>query len=241
MKSLYVQTTDFEEGLFERQNKVDMFSCADRFKRLHTFGSFIGTVVETTKNLLLNMDTPYFNPNSVAARVEALAQIDELMLRPRGVSLQKLCKDWYPTEDTTRRIEPNLRHMLGKLRSDLNDGFGPDTVFTEEESELLNHIDVVMKDRTVLFTSEGHICLSYHPDAVNGFRPGDILVGLFGANIPFILRPLPSGKDFQMINVAYVFNHVCCRSILVDIPEETPAEYIWNNLEQYGLREYTIA
>jgi hypothetical protein len=104
--------TDFEEGLFERQNKVDMFSYADRFKRLHTFGSFIGTVVETTKNLLLNMDTPYFNPNSVAARVEALAQIDELMLRPRGVSLQKLCKDWYPTEDATRRIEPNLRRRI---------------------------------------------------------------------------------------------------------------------------------
>lgn len=59
----------------------------------------------------------------------------------------------------------------------------------------------------ILFeTEEGKAGSSYHPDLVAGVREGDLVVGLFSVNFPFILRPHNDGSH-QMINVASVSDH----------------------------------
>jgi hypothetical protein len=82
--------------------------------------------------------------------------------------------------------------------------------------------------------------LSYHPDTINGIRPGDVVVGLFGINLPFVLRPVSDGENYEMINVAYICKHSYSNPALVGLPEETTEKDIWDNLETFGLKEYTI-
>jgi hypothetical protein len=60
-------------------------------------------------------------------------------------------------------------------------------------------------NRTLFITDSGHIGQTYHPNP-DGVRQGDILVGLFGINFPFVIHPLDHQK-FRMINVAHVVDH----------------------------------
>jgi len=97
-----------------------------------------------------------------------------------------------------------------------------------------------LKNQIIFVTSEGYAGMSYRPDTVNGIRPGDVLVGLFGVNIPFVLRRSESGKEYQMINVAWVVDHGCCVAPLTDAPEETTQDDVWNDPGRFGLQKYTI-
>lgn len=59
--------------------------------------------------------------------------------------------------------------------------------------------------QTLFTTASSHCGKSYHPDP-GGVRAGDALVGLFGVDFPFLLRPIEDGK-YGMINVAYLADH----------------------------------
>jgi len=61
----------------------------------------------------------------------------------------------------------------------------------------------LLRGRTLLVTEEGHVGVSFHPDLI-GIRAKDILVALFGLDVPFILRPVSGTPNYKMINVAYV-------------------------------------
>jgi hypothetical protein len=43
-------------------------------------------------------------------------------------------------------------------------------------------------EKIFFVTNTGHVGRVYHPDPLNGVRPGDVVVGLFGINFPFVLR-----------------------------------------------------
>jgi hypothetical protein len=58
--------------------------------------------------------------------------------------------------------------------------------------------------RTIFFTDTGHIGRS-----TGNVKDGDMLAGLFGINLPFILRPRDAGK-YAMVNVAHVADHILC-------------------------------
>ncbi|KAF2033013.1 hypothetical protein EK21DRAFT_109465 [Setomelanomma holmii] len=60
--------------------------------------------------------------------------------------------------------------------------------------------------RTMFILDDGHIGLSYHPNPTDGIRMGDIVVGLFGVNFPFLLRTHDDGT-YCMTNVAGLSNH----------------------------------
>lgn len=94
----------------------------------------------------------------------------------------------------------------------------------------------------VLFTTDGgRNGMSYHPDTFRGILPGDVVVGLFGVNLPFILRPLDKeGKTYRMVNVAYLSGHECFHVSLRNAAKGTTEDDVWNNLEGFGLREYVI-
>ncbi|KAJ4310743.1 hypothetical protein N0V94_008292 [Neodidymelliopsis sp. IMI 364377] len=96
------------------------------------------------------------------------------------------------------------------------------------------------KNSIVFVTAKKHLGMAYHPDFQNGIRPGDIVVGLFGINFPFILRPVPGGIDrkpaYNMINVAYMANHKYGHEFV----EKAPPKTSWRDLKEFGLQDYII-
>ncbi|KAF1934846.1 hypothetical protein EJ02DRAFT_488412 [Clathrospora elynae] len=111
------------------------------------------------------------------------------------------------------------------------------------------------RNRILFVTNEGHIGLSYHPDAVDGIRESDILTGLFGINVPFILRQIQLGNDdhsddipdeapdertqpisqsrYQMINIALVANHKYGHNFVESAAPGTK----WQYFKASGMRE----
>jgi hypothetical protein len=88
---------------------------------------------------------------------------------------------------------------------------------------------------TFFLTDQGQLGRSYHP-RTDGILPGDLLVGLFGIDMPFLLRPQDDGKH-RMINVAFVVDHVW--GAMPGYEEHLPKED-WSNLEELGLRTFEI-
>ncbi|KAF2126584.1 hypothetical protein P153DRAFT_369281 [Dothidotthia symphoricarpi CBS 119687] len=88
---------------------------------------------------------------------------------------------------------------------------------------------------TLFMTEDGQIGEVYHPDRINGIRSGDQLVGLFGINMPFILRPGPRG--YEMINMAHLPQ---LEKLGHEFMENATPEATWRDLEKYGMKEYVI-
>ncbi|XPS95616.1 hypothetical protein M3J09_004901 [Ascochyta lentis] len=80
-----------------------------------------------------------------------------------------------------------------------------------EYEEILTSVLQQTMYQTFYTTSSGKLGKSYHPDP-DGIRAGDILVGLFGIDFPFLLRPLEN-KKYMMINVAYIVDHHCGKDL----------------------------
>ena len=89
-------------------------------------------------------------------------------------------------------------------------------------------------DHTLFVTDSGHIGLSYHPNLDNSIRTGDLVIGFFGVNYPFLLRPVATG--YEMINVAHIAGHEWGHGFV----EQGEVSGDWTELEQCELREFTI-
>jgi hypothetical protein len=63
-----------------------------------------------------------------------------------------------------------------------------------------------VSNKIIFVTDTGHIGRLYHPDLINGVRPGDVVAGLFGIKFPFVLRP-DEHDTYRMINVAAIHPH----------------------------------
>jgi hypothetical protein len=93
---------------------------------------------------------------------------------------------------------------------------------------------------TLFVTHEEHVGTVYYPEPLIAVRPGDVLVGLFGRNCPFILRLLANeagGEQWDtMVNLAYVVSHKYEHPFV----EKAGPKAKWRDFEKFGLREYTI-
>lgn len=114
-----------------------------------------------------------------------------------------------------------------------------ETVLTDDTvpnyEKVLKSVLDSASNRTCFVTDSGQLGQSYMSER-NGIRAGDILVGLFGINFPFILRPLEDDK-YKMLNVAYFVDHQWG-----EIPKSTASLRGGKRRRQkaYGLREYEI-
>ncbi|KAF2624862.1 hypothetical protein BU25DRAFT_450306 [Macroventuria anomochaeta] len=125
----------------------------------------------------------------------------------------------------------------------------PDDPRVEEGSPCFEVLrDLRKSESHIMFvTEEGDVGIIYHPDCANGIRPGDIVVGLFGINYPFILRLVPrAAKEklmYTMINVAHVADHLWGYDFVqeavekVEKGEEPPR---WSDFERFGSKGCTI-
>jgi len=91
-------------------------------------------------------------------------------------------------------------------------------------------LSLANKDRIFLSTDTGTLGVTNDDGLV---EIGDAVIGLFGLNLPFILRKLDNGC-FRMINVARIGGH----DVGHDIPEDvTDTGLLYTD---YGLRDYEI-
>jgi hypothetical protein len=111
--------------------------------------------------------------------------------------------------------------------------------------------------RTLYVTSNGLVGYTYHPDPVDGIRAGDVVVGLFGVNFPFILRP-NENASYSMVNVTNVLGHIFGHEFLRNREDDVENGILdykwedgprarahapsasWRDYETFGMREYAI-
>jgi hypothetical protein len=204
--------------------------------QLRTVGKFIGTILDSSENLTSSTRRDDLLDEPCLVSVDAVRHAYDNVLKPREIPFEALfeafCavaeKDLHPRA----KIRTTCQHLFQKTADDL--------VLTREQCHVLVEISEPVQDQIVFVTSQGHVGLVYHPDPTNGIRRGDVVVGLFGINVPFVLRQASDGKSYEMINIAYVGGHSCSQPALVGLPDETTEEDVWDNLEAFGLEEYTI-
>jgi hypothetical protein len=81
--------------------------------------------------------------------------------------------------------------------------------------------------QTLIVTEEGDLGMTRHVDQV-GLLAGDIVVNLFGYNVPFILRPFKEAQLHVMLNIAQFED------------DAGSLGYDWIRFEGEGGKEYAL-
>jgi hypothetical protein len=163
-------------------------------RTLSKHGQYVGTITTT---FIFTTNIPLEIPGYVG--IESAVELHEFyheVLRPKGIALDCLY------EALHKRL--NYRNDHEELYSCELDHF---------TSALLGHKDEFVPsfkgDRlcgyrfAVFLTEKGEVGITWLDTAVN-ILEDDILVALFGRQMPFILRPVQGGSTYRMINLAYV-------------------------------------
>ncbi|CAO2653698.1 Nn.00g031090.m01.CDS01 [Neocucurbitaria sp. VM-36] len=167
--------------------------------RLLTPGLPIGTIVETSGHLL-----------------DDLGDLDPYTGLPKHVY------ELYHTIVKQHGISPRsfVRALIGFERIPIIEYdeacvelFRPSMCRATISKEVRESIEIICArilsnatNGTLYITEDKSIGLSYHPDSTNCICPGDVVVGLFGVNYPFLLRAVDS-TSYRMTNVARVVGH----------------------------------
>lgn len=201
------------------------------FKRLHTFGVHLGTIV-ATDSTTINSD----GYMGFQKRATALRKIYTTYLKPRHITANSLLQA-LTVDRKTPVLDSNLSEQLPQvfeelLSSQMEIAFP--SPFFDVLVALSGH-----EECHLFFTESDQVGITYHPD-LDGVRAGDEIVGLLGINFPFVLRPLPGGQGgdpaYTMINVAHVANHQWEHEFLNDVGFDAR----WSDFRERGLRKYTI-
>ena len=196
----------------------------EHFTRLSVIGKHLGTIVETSGN---RFDSKGDNIHNIVMLIQTLQDAYVSIAKPRHIPLETFVQAIIASDDVTSEDEAAVVQIL-------RDSVGTENSF-ELPSEYSNHVDTV-----VFVTEEGQVGRAYHPDFENGIRAGDVVVGLFGINYPFILRKTPAEDGEQvvytMVNVALITGHEWGHDFIENAPDDAE----WPNIEEYGLQRYTI-
>lgn len=234
---------------------------------LSTYGLLAGTIVATSKDSLQYLDwaePPWLSLNSIYDIYHDIVAPNNVSSADYLVALlpEEHRYSWrtrpgaqqheFATFDLFLHADRDPIHEYGALfdaREDVPTGpFGRGLHDTMRE--LAEAISSRANGRIVFVTDEGHVGLSYHEEPQAGIRGGDVLVGLFGVNFPFILRLRDSGPGvtYQMVNVASVANHQWGHHFLGNVFTASgyPAvkafspDVSWEEFEKCGMKEYII-
>jgi hypothetical protein len=196
----------------------------EHFTRLSVIGNYLGTIVETTGTIF---DTKGVRFYEAVMTSQTLHDAYLMVAQPRHIPIETFIKAIIGGQSDISKAEAALMQTL------------QDPSGTYDFSGLIAKYGAHI-DNVVFVTKEGHVGRAYHPDFENGIRAGDVVVGLFGINYPFILRKVlaEDGDEavYTMVNVAYIANHEWGH----DFIESAPDDAEWPNIEEYGLQRYTI-
>ncbi|KAL5387688.1 hypothetical protein DPSP01_003483 [Paraphaeosphaeria sporulosa] len=228
------KTQDFESRLSGPLKQIQGLPECSRFspdlKRLHTYGLHTGTVTYSSTDLLHVPPVPSLTCyRDLALR---LHNVYREIFRPQGIPgsamIEAFDLTWNDKEDMI--IFDRLWQGLEDLDEPLGEGC----------MAVLRQFVVGVRGRILFVTEEGDVGALYHPEPLTAVQPGDVVVGLFGINFPFVLRPIVEepgdGQTYAMVNIAHVANHEYGHDFVRNA--ESDAE--WRDFEKFGMREYTI-
>lgn len=202
----------------QAQIKVD-----EEFTRLSVVGNHLGTIVKTTGSLFDTKGDVFGRSMSPEVMYDAYLMIAKHRQIPLRTFMLAILGEGLASSEVEAAHMQDLQDLLS----------------TQDFSGLKDNY-MYRVDNVVFVTEEGQVGRAYHPDFENGIRAGDVVVGLFGINYPFILRKVPAedGEEavYTMVNVAYIVNHQWGH----DFVESAPYGTEWPNIEEYGLQRYTI-
>ncbi|KAL1594059.1 hypothetical protein SLS59_009090 [Nothophoma quercina] len=200
-------------------------------KTLITVGFHLGLIDETIPDLF-SVRERGFEGAGYSPSVKKLRQVYDDVLSARHIPAENLFR---AIDGRGNRSEDNIASCTQIMTERRDD----DELHIEDSSVL--HLFSHTRKHRVFITKENHVGMIYHPDP-NGVRKGDVLVGLFGINFPFVLRPVPGTIDeqgipsYQMINMAHVAHHKFEHDFLGEITPDSK----WSDYEKFGIREYRI-
>ncbi|KAF2680713.1 HET-domain-containing protein [Lentithecium fluviatile CBS 122367] len=207
----------------------------NNFSTLYTIGASIGTVAATSLDTLSELSSV---PGMLKSA--AFSKLYYRIAEPRDISIDSFL-------EALEGYSNNRNSVFNQDIPGKKSAF-QEIIINPDSHDIISQADGLVSvyhrilfplvnsayARILFVTDKGHIGLSYHPDPFNGIRPGDLLVGLFGINFPFLLRPVAGG--YQMINVAYVVDHKWGH----DFVETAEPVTDWKELGNFGLKEYKI-
>jgi hypothetical protein len=207
-------------------------------ERLYTVGLHIGTVVATSQDVFYDSDAPTMTRRNFLV---SLRKFYTDVLVPWGISAKSykaaftLVNDQIDAEALQALISEHFTvQQIMCNQQDL-----PTSALLQRTLNALGNL-TAQGDRIIFITEQGHCGALYHPNPRTALQPGDIVVGLFGLNVPFALRPLPrtdsEEERYAMINLAFVAGHEYGHEFVKSSGPGTK----WKDFEKLGLREYCI-
>jgi hypothetical protein len=223
------------------------FSCD--LSTLFAPGVLISTITETSADLMDHVED--FSSHAYIPR--QVCDFYHSTLKPRGIQPSRL----FNTLFHINHGAPDLPEM--ECLCMLLDHPHQTIVTTSMRIRIKDLCDIIRakaRKRMLFVTNKEHVGISYHPDYGHGIRTGDIVVGLFGVNFPFILRR-NEDDTYQMINVAGIadveWGHSFLHNVVYDgasfsrgrkwrggDPQPHTVGASWKDYEQHGMKEYAI-
>ena len=199
---------------------------------LHTVGVRIGTIIETSRDILISPDAEPLASATVPAK--ALYRLYNEMIQPRGIA----CDVFFCALFEARFGNSTI--LSEAFRSVVTGGAPADQLLSLQNQVLPRMTDAA-QNKILFVTSGGHVGLTYHLDALDRVRAGDEVVRLFGDMIPFVLRRVRGEHErYVMVNVAFVPEHVSGWKWFEKAPEGSTPEDVWRNSGAFRLKEYVI-
>jgi hypothetical protein len=163
-----------KESDLDRERRLRSVRVSADRRMLYTHGIYVGTIS-------LRQTCPYDLVRDVLNNLGSSSLVSQIP--PENPSFEAIPEIW------------GFKEEVEDIVLSLTD------LYNRAPSEWQHPINTNTSDGTIFVTGEGDLGGSYHPDSI-GIQAGDILVALFGVEVPFILRPILETSTYQMLNVA---------------------------------------
>jgi hypothetical protein len=203
--------------LDERKRRNRQLRLSEDCQTLFTRGRYVGTICAVLPWL-----TGRYDAKSKTTPVTArLYDFYHRVLKPLSITPKRLHKVLnFHHDDVREDLAAFTTHLLA-----------PESSFLPDLTRICVHDTGIhscyLDDACLIVTKEGEIALTYHEGRAD-IRAGDVIVNLFGYNIPFILRPLENASVYTMLNVAEFEAH------------RDRHDYKWVQIEAESVEEYAL-
>ncbi|RYN45573.1 hypothetical protein AA0114_g8981 [Alternaria tenuissima] len=205
-------------SLDERKRRNSLLRLSEDGRTLFTQGRYIGTI-----SAVLSCVTTGDDYDEKARLVAELCEFYHKVLKPIDITPQRLYELVRPNNKTYGDANEFAAHLSG-----VGNEF-PSKIEIIEFGDMDRSIckDDPGCSQTLIVTEEGDLGMTRHVDQV-GLQAGDIVVNLFGYNVPFILRPFKEAQLHVMLNIAQFED------------DAGSLGYDWIRFEGEGGKEYAL-
>ncbi|RYO15162.1 hypothetical protein AA0111_g11768 [Alternaria arborescens] len=202
----------------ERKRRNSLLRLSEDGRTLFTQGRYIGTI-----SAVLSCVTTGDDSKEKARLVAELCEFYHKVLKPINITPQRLFELVRPNNKTYGDSNEFAAHLSGVGNE------APSNIEIREFGSMKRQLckDDPGCSQTLIVTEEGDLGMTWHVDQV-GLQAGDIVVNLFGYNVPIILRPSERAQVHVMLNIAQFDSRMGSYG------------YDWVRFEDVGREEYVL-